>query len=198
MRSKRTGLSQFISSFTNGGATRWIGLAPVCIFLADLILRDTGLPRLLQAVLDESGHILTDTLFLGAGLSVLGHGDLRLWFGPTLIGAVLIDADHVPLEFFGWASFTEGATRPYSHSLSVILTLSVASALLHRPWDGRVQAVAFGLATHLVRDMATGGVPLVWPLSRVTVEIPYPLYAALLVGATLLWVRRRGASFTLR
>ncbi len=41
----------------------------------------------------------------------------------------------------------------------------------------------FGVSTHLVRDMATGGVPLRWPRDKRRVRIPYALYLALLTVA---------------
>ena len=61
------------------------------------------------------------------------------------------------------------------------------------PRRGRPIGLAawFGVATHLLRDLATGGVPLWWPVSPRRVAAPYALYAALLLVGVGLWVSRR-------
>jgi hypothetical protein len=42
--------------------------------------------------------------------------------------------------------------------------------------------VACGLLSHLFRDLATGVMPLFWPLTSVQLSIPHSLYEAAVIG----------------
>jgi hypothetical protein len=46
--------------------------------------------------------------------------------------------------------------------------------------------VALGVALHLLRDLPTGGAPLLWPLARWPVGYPYPVYLCLLLAAAVM------------
>jgi membrane-bound metal-dependent hydrolase YbcI (DUF457 family) len=134
--------------------------------------------RLITGMLDESAHLTTAYLFSSL---VPVPGPLS-FLGGTLAGSVLIDADHLPGEF-GWNIITRGSGRPMPHSLPTVGLLLLTALSLGGQWRSLIGGVAFGVTTHLVRDMATGGVPLRWPYDKRRVRIPYALYLALLTAA---------------
>jgi membrane-bound metal-dependent hydrolase YbcI (DUF457 family) len=158
-----------------------VAAAGIAVVLAiDAIIRTTpDLSTAQLALLDETGHLATAVLLVTAVLA----GRLgRLGAVGIVLGACLIDVDHVPYTFFGSEVITAGTVRPYSHSLATIAALCAVAALggRMRPlWIGALAAVL----THLMRDAATGGVPLLWPLSEANVTLPYVAYAAALVAA---------------
>jgi len=93
-----------------------------------------------------------------------------------LAGSLLPDVDHLPTAL---RNPKVGDPRPRTHSLLVV----AAAALVSR-------RLAAGAAAHFARDLAVDpGVPLVWPLSHGTARIPYALYAAAVIAAS---VRRAG------
>jgi len=145
--------------------------------------------------LDESAHVATAALLLGGGVVLAPP---RFLVGVVL-GAVAIDVDHL-LLLVGSDAITAGTPRPYSHSLPLVLG---ALALAAPPTRARLVflGIAAGLVAHLLRDMVTGGLPLLWPLSGISVVVPYEAYAAALgagaLGALLAAAtrsRRRSAS----
>lgn len=145
------------------------------VFGTDAFLLRHGLPRPIEAILDESAHLIT-ALLLADGL---GRTAREVLIGGAL-GATMLDADHIPMEL-GRDLLTRDAGRPVTHSLPALCLLSLAAAASGR-WRLRIGSAAFGLATHMVRDLATGGMPLWWPLTRRKATIPYAWYAALLIG----------------
>lgn len=179
-----------MARFNRAGAVA----APLALVVLaiDLLMRHSDPPLAAAAGLDETAHTITAILLLSA---LVPRADPALKLG-TLLGGVLIDVDHVPL-LLGNELVTAGATRPYSHSLAMVGGLLLVAAGLARDRRRIVLGAAFGLATHLLRDMATGGVPLFWPLTRATIALPYTLYATLLLAAAslVLWrsVQQRGA-----
>jgi membrane-bound metal-dependent hydrolase YbcI (DUF457 family) len=147
-------------------------------------------PRLREAILDESAHTLTALLlFKAAGL---GGGLLALPLLPVLAGAVLIDLDHVPMEL-GQNTITRGTNRPYSHSLLIVGGLLMVAGLAGARFRRIVLAFAFGVGAHLLRDLATGGVPLFWPWLARRESIAYGLYLAIMLGSAA-WVAWAGRS----
>ena len=97
----------------------------------------------------------------------------------ALLGAVVIDVDHIPL--YVWDVGTaDPEGRPVTHSLTVVLVLLALSRLpgrLRTPLSG----LALGVLLHLVRDIVTGpGASLFWPIAGTSVLLPYPLYAGVL------------------
>lgn len=179
----RMSLSRALGLLVEPGRERARFLAAMAVglvFAIDTLLARGGEPRAIEALLDEPAHAATALLFLAAlrPRPLKGHG-----LGVVL-GAVLIDVDHVPMGL-GWDVLTRGTNRPYSHSLLTLIGVMVVASCLR---GGRRQlafAVAFGLAAHLVRDMATGGVPLFWP-SAARVRLPYGAYTAILLAAVAL------------
>jgi inner membrane protein len=131
-----------------------------------------------KALLDESSHIATTLLFLGA-----------LWPSPvqpvvlgTVLGSVIIDIDHIPMTIEHHGDLN-GLARPDSHSLLTVLLVAGLGRWLpvrRRPY---ALGLAFGIATHLTRDMATGRVRLFWPLAPHGVHLPYPIYGTALIIA---------------
>ena len=202
-RASRTGLllrSRLWSALARPWDLRQVGTALAIIVLVDLALgylqipglvdarRTTRSPvasgpsRLTEAVLDESAHALTALVLFKATGS--GRADALL----TLAGGVLIDVDHVPMEL-GLNVITRGTNRPYSHSLLMIGGVVILAGLVRSRFRRPMLAVAFGIATHLLRDLATGGVPLYWPFLMRRETIAYGFYAVALLagGAVAVW-----------
>jgi membrane-bound metal-dependent hydrolase YbcI (DUF457 family) len=154
------------------------------IGLVDSLIWRTPMPRMIFALCDEAAHAATAALILSNWRTVRATEPPRDFVAATLAAAVLIDLDHVPHELFGSAVLTEGTNRPYGHT-ALTVALAAAAAVSQRNGRGRrlASAVGLGVALHLVRDVGTGGAPLLWPLGRRTVSYPYPVYLALLLAA---------------
>jgi inner membrane protein len=154
-------------------------LAVLCIGVLDLIDAAGDWPLVIRGALDEPAHLLTAWLILNAVAPARG----RMW-GWALLGAVLIDLDHIPLVLWG-GPVTEFGGRPVTHSLTTVAVLAVVALAVPRV---RVAAggLAVGVLLHLLRDLATGpGVPLLWPLRPENVLVPYWVYALLIVAAAV-------------
>lgn len=137
-------------------------------------------------LIDEPAHLATCLVALLAAVSITGGLPSPAFVASALIASVAIDLDHIP-AYLGWDGLTGSLPRPYSHSLlSVLLLLGIGRAL-HGKGRQVALGAAFGVAAHLLRDLATGpGVPLLWPLTEATVALPYMAFAGLLVLAALL------------
>ena len=109
------------------------------------------------ALFDHPAHVATAVL--------LGGTD------PVyLAGSLLPDLDHIPMAL---GDPKIGDPRPNTHSLLVV----AAAAAINRKLAG-------GAAAHFARDLALDpGVPLLWPLTKRRVRIPYVLYAAVVIAA---------------
>jgi inner membrane protein len=151
-----------------------IAALTVVLGLDAVVDRDWSLPVL--GLFDEIGHLATAWVLLVALLPDR-YQSLVPW---ALLGAVLIDVDHVPLYAWGVGTATDGQGRPVTHSLTLALVLLALSRLdrrLRTPLSG----LALGVLLHLVRDIATGpGASLFWPIAETGVLVPYSLYAGLL------------------
>jgi membrane-bound metal-dependent hydrolase YbcI (DUF457 family) len=153
-----------------GGAT---------ILMIEVLFRWLIPPLLVAALLDETAHLATTLLFL----SVLGLGSSRLPFVVgAAVGTVLIDLDHLPQQL-GWSAIAAEESRPYTHSLLMVGIVAALALVLRGDQRTASLGVAFGIAAHLVRDMATGGVLLFWPLTTSNITLPYVLYALMLLIA---------------
>jgi len=145
-------------------------------------------PVPLLAGLDWPAHFLTAALALTA-LPRRLDPEVAAW---ALAGSVAIDLDHIPLYLGFRPVVTEAGGRPFTHSLTTATALLGAAV----PARGRARKVLAGLGAgvllHLVRDIGTGGVPLLWPLHRGTVRVPYaPHFAAIAWAAAAPALRRR-------
>ena len=168
-------------------------LAPLAVFAIDR-LPTRGLPLAVLAALDEPAHLATAAVFLAALRPPLA----RSFAWGALLGVVMIDLDHLP-ALLGSRVLTAGTPRPYSHSLLAIAVVLVVAALLPARWRRAALGVAFGMAAHLIRDLATPvgaapGVSLLWPVSPRAMRFDYGYYAALLALAAglAIWRARTG------
>jgi inner membrane protein len=159
--------------------------APVGVVFADHLLRQRKWPLPLTALMDETAHLATAQLLVIAATA----GHCQVFSLGTLLGAILLDADHLPRRLRPQRS-PKYAGRPVPHSLATLAGLGVATALLTGPSRQLALGAACGLATHLIRDAATGGVPLGWPLTSRRITLPYEVYLGMLLGAAVEPARR--------
>jgi inner membrane protein len=135
-------------------------------------------------VLDEPAHLANAGLVLVALCGWTWLVRHRSEAFTVLLCAVLIDVDHLPL-YLGFPQIAPGG-RPFSHSLTTVVALQLVVAVVPRRWRRWPLAAECGVILHLVRDVATGpGLPLFWPASESNVLLPYPAYAAVIVGLGL-------------
>jgi inner membrane protein len=162
------------------------------IFALDLlwgaVMGSTG--RAAYGLIDEPAHLVTCLVALLAFAAIVRLRPSSSFVAAALIASVAIDVDHIP-AYLGWNGLTGALPRPYSHCLLLVLLLLGAA------WtsSGRARAIsaglAFGVAAHLFRDLATGpGVPFLWPVSSATITVPYAVYAGSLMAAALVAARR--------
>ena len=166
-------------------ARHLVWLAPTFVFAVDALLMRFSPPLALAALVDELAHVITALLVLGA----LRRRLTQPFAVGILLGAVLIDVDHLPLVL-GWDFLTRGTNRPYTHSLLAVGLTGLGAWVLTERSRRIALGAAFGLAMHLVRDMATGGAPLYWPVAADRVTMPYGVYSVLLMAAAGLVVWR--------
>ncbi len=148
------------------------------ILSADALLARYDFSRLVEALLDEPAHLATGLLLLAA----LPAPRSRPFVLGAALGAVAIDADHVPGEF-GWNIITRGTGRPVTHSLATCGALLLLSRALPETARAATVGAACGVLAHFVRDLGTGGLPLLWPVSKRRVRVPYGVYLAILFAA---------------
>jgi hypothetical protein len=151
--------------------------ATACLLITaiDYLLDAYTLVFPVRALLDELAHVTSAWIWLRD----LQRRPSTPFVVGVLLGSVLIDADHIPLAIKQRGNIT-GQPRPYVHSLLVVLVLASVASRLPVHWRPALLGAALGVAAHLLRDMATGGVRLFWPLSVRTVSISYSAYVQLL------------------
>lgn len=158
-----------------------IGLCIIgLLFLPKLEPDHTSLTT--HALYDEVGHLLT------AVVAAIGVWSLRLpvpiW--SILLGGVLLDTGHI-LSMSGLVNELEGSSRNGSHSLAVVVLLACLGFLDRRRanvWLG----ITIGAVSHLWRDMGTGTVPLMWPVTETVYGTLYTRYLAGLAGMAIAMV----------
>ena len=145
-----------------------------------------GMSFVPRALVDEPCAVATDLVILGAITRFRGGPPEPVFVASMLAWAVLIDIDHLPLEF-GSTVLTEGTPRPYFHALWVPVFLIVAT-LVGRFWSRRVKVpasaavvsvlagMACGISAHFLRDVATAPMSLWWPVADTPVQVPYWSY----------------------
>jgi membrane-bound metal-dependent hydrolase YbcI (DUF457 family) len=164
-----------------------VGLVGIVLgldLLWSLAVGSTG--SVAYGLIDGPAHLATCAIALLAVAAFAGSLLSRRFVAAALVASVVIDIDHIP-GYLGSHVLSGSLPRPYTHSVLLVvifLALGWASSRsdLRQIWLG----VAFGVSTHLFRDLATGpGVPVVWPVSDGIAQLPYVVYAAILVFAAL-------------
>jgi hypothetical protein len=155
-----------------------------------------------RALIDEPCAVATALVVLGAMTRFRGAPPDPKFGWSMLAWSVLIDVDHLPLEF-GSPVLTEGTPRPYFHALWVVAVLIVA-AVVTRRWSKRagkpacaataslLAGAACGISAHFLRDVATAPMSPWWPVTKAAVQVPYWWYVlALLIVVAMPPVRFR-------
>jgi len=160
------------------GAALAISAAGVAIIGSiDRVIWTHHLPRLLFAAGDEVAHLTTAVPVIVAVPALRSQS--RAVIAAILTASVFIDLDHVPNEFFGSTVLTANVYRPYGHTLVFAGLVAAAGMLLLSRRHRRIAlGAAIGMLLHLVRDCATGGAALFWPVSHRTITYPYSCYIA--------------------
>lgn len=160
-----------------------LALAGACV-LVDLVIPWHGAGFTLRGVFDEPCHLVTALVILGAITRIRGTAPDPKFGWSMLACSVLIDVDHLPLEF-GSPAVTAGTPRPYTHALWVVaVVIAAAVAARHRPRKspGKSAAsslvlvlagAAWGVSAHFLRDVATAPIALWWPVTSAAVQVPY-------------------------
>lgn len=171
---------------------REVSLALVAaVVIVDFTIPWQGMSFVPRAMTDELCHVVTALVVLGALTRFCGTPPDPKFGWSMLACSVLIDADHLPLEF-GSSVLTAGTARPYFHALWVVVALIVATVVA-RYWSQRVKihtasttvyilaGAAWGISAHFLRDVATAPISLWWPVTKAAVEIPYWVYVLTLL-----------------
>jgi membrane-bound metal-dependent hydrolase YbcI (DUF457 family) len=148
------------------------------IAAADYTLHRRRPPWILIGLFDHPAHVAT------AGLVVLNaQRRPSRWTIALLAGSLLPDLDHVPLALRAQRPSVDDP-RPVTHCL---LAVAPVAALAGLTQSERLHGLATGMVAHFLRDLGVGsGVPLLWPLTRRSVRVPYAVYLA---GCALAAVR---------
>jgi membrane-bound metal-dependent hydrolase YbcI (DUF457 family) len=191
----------FTEGLSRAARTWWLAPALVAgVVVDDAVLVPRSPSYLVLGILDEPAHLATSAVLLLA----IGAATRRLTGRPLppayaaalLVAGNLIDFDHVP-AFLGSMAITDGTPRPYSHSLLTVGLLAavaaVAAAIGRRlPTRLPLAAIALGAATgvagHLLRDVATAPVALLWPWSSDGLTVRHRYYLVALAIAALVAV----------
>jgi len=175
-------------SFPFAQPERGVLPALALLLVADALLANHDFSRPDEALLDEPAHLATAFLLLAA----LPVPRSRPFVLGAALGAIGIDSDHVPGEF-GWDIITRGTGRPVTHSLATCAAFLLFSRALPAPGRTVIVGAVCGILAHFARDLGTGGLPLLWPVSKRRVRVPYAAYLAILgvAGGGVWWRARR-------
>lgn len=141
------------------------------VLLVDAFLYVFSVRLVVLGVLDQTAHLATALIvfFLVAPYT---SGYFKL---GVIAGTVLIDLDHIP-ALWDSALFTTQDGRHVSHSILTIAIMLGLVWILKGSAQRAMLGVALGIMVHFFRDLATGGIPLWWPIDSQTVEISYVVY----------------------
>jgi membrane-bound metal-dependent hydrolase YbcI (DUF457 family) len=171
------------------------GLAGLIIALDALWTLAAGSTgTLAYGLIDEPAHLATCAIAVSVLATTVSRPLPGRFALAALLASVAIDLDHLP-GYFGFDLLTVGSPRPYTHSLACGVVLVLVSLVVRRPGPrAACLGAAFGISTHLFRDLATGpGIPLLWPVADQSTQIPYVAFAATLAGTVLLALAGRFA-----
>lgn len=160
-----------------------ITLIAICIALLiglrELEPAPTDRTLALHGAFDVSGHLIT-ALVIGIGVRAL-RLPVPLW--SILVGGVVLDVGHV-LTDLDLLERLQGSSRNGSHSLLVVAILAVVGFVDRRHADIWL-GIAMGASSHLWRDMGTGTVALLWPLTERVYGTLFNRYLAVLGGIVI-------------
>ncbi len=109
--------------------------------------------------------------------------DPRWFVLAGLAGSLALDLDHiVAAQSIRLERCMTMPARPPTHSFLFILFASLGLAGL-RPWRGLGLGLFLGLASHLLRDLGTGGAPALHP--RRVYALAYPVCFLLTAGLAI-------------
>lgn len=179
-RRGRTCLERVVAS------RRLLPLVLAVVALAfDAVNRSTAFSILGTGSLDEPAHFATTALVLTALRPYVGLS--RPFVVAALVLSVAVDLDHVPVYLGAtWVTPVPDG-RPFTHSAATILVLLLLTRVRRIP-TAIAAGAAFGLATHLLRDICEGdpGVSLFWPItSRIVVAGPVTFWIVILAALAL-------------
>lgn len=174
-------------------ANRGVSLALVAtVVIVDSTILWQEMSFVPRAMADESCHVATALVVLGALTRFRGTPPNPKFGWSMLACSVLIDADHLPLEF-GSSVLTAGTPRPYFHALWIIVAIIVAM-IVARYWSQLAKTpacsttvyilagAAWGVSAHFLRDVATAPISLWWPVTKAAVEVQYWWYVLALIA----------------
>lgn len=183
-------------------AKRWVAaLLALYAFATDGLTGWHTMNFGMRGLLDEPAHLATALVIFGALIRIRKTSPDQRFAWAMLACSVLIDLDHLPLQF-GSEVLTKGTSRPYTHALWTVLalTLAWATARFLRIRFNRLRSAtlelilsgaAWGLAAHFARDIATAPMSFWWPVTSLAVEVPYWSYVAALAIAVIIGPVRR-------
>ena len=172
-------------------AKRWVGaLLALYAFATDAVISSNNMTFTTLGLSDEVAHLATALVIVGALVRIRRSVPDQRFGWAMLTWAVLIDVDHLPLEF-GSSLLTNGTPRPYTHALWTVIALTAAWAIARllavrsgrpRPTAAELTlaGTAWGLAVHFARDLPTGPMSFWWPVSSMPVQVPYWWYVVAL------------------
>jgi inner membrane protein len=141
------------------------------IGVADYVIKRRDPPWLVVGMFDHPAHVVTAILLR------------RRPSAPYLAGALLPDLDHIPLAVKR-VHPSPGDPRPVTHCLASVAPVAAVN-----------REAALGMLAHFVRDLGVGtGAPLLWPLTRRHVRLPYVAYAVIVLAAAYSRSRPSGAA----
>jgi hypothetical protein len=150
------------------------------VALVDAVLRASS-PRLaVAAMLDESAHVATTLLLLGPAQLPRGSA----FRCGAIVGSVIIDLDHLP-AVLRHHPLRSAEDRPVTHSMPTLGLVYLLAAAAGAPSRPARLGLAVGVTSHFIRDLATGGLPLFWPMRRRLVCVSPYVYFLLLLGLAL-------------
>jgi membrane-bound metal-dependent hydrolase YbcI (DUF457 family) len=141
-----------------------------------------------EALSDGAAHIATALAVSLPAAPFVAHP--RRFVAMAVLSAVAIDLDH--LIAARTARLIPAMTMPHRPASHSILTIGAGTYAAERLWPGTQSAlaIALGLASHLLRDLATGGAPLFLPKRIVAVAKPPVASLMLALGVFGRWYAR--------
>ena len=141
---------------------------------ADLTLHRRKPPWILVGLFDHPAHLAT-----GALIALNVRGRPKRWRRACLAGSLIADVDHIPLALRPQLPTTDDP-RPLSHCLLAVAPVAAAAGVTQ---SERLHGLAVGMLAHYLRDLGVGsGVPLLWPLTSRSLNVPYAVYLAACVA----------------